>query len=141
MPRREVTVWAHPLARAFKPGQVQINIRVIRTSNLSITDTSDNFFIVIGPSPPGITASSPNGGQTWPRALRKRLHGHMSATRYLRIELLKAGTVVATLILLYQREATVCGSYNWTTPSSRAASFRLQGKNYQHFQLFRYRQS
>ena len=113
-------------------------IRVTSTSNSSVTDTSDNFFTVLGPS---VTVTSPNGGDALTAGTTKTITWNYTGDPgyYLRIELLKAGTVVATLNSYASKGSNGVGSYNWTIPSIAGSRFRLQDKGHQHFQLFRYR--
>ena len=97
-------------------------IRVTSTSNLSITDTSDNFFTVIGPPPPGITASSPNGGQTWAAGSTQTITWtYVGDPGNVKIDLLKGGVVVSTIASFVSKGSNGVGSYNWTIPSSQAA--------------------
>ncbi len=62
-------------------------IRITSTSNSSLTDTSDNFFTVLGPS---VTVTSPNGGDTLTAGTTKTITWNYAGDPgYLRIELLK----------------------------------------------------
>ena len=99
-------------------------IRVTSTSNSSVTDTSDNFFTVLGPS---VTVTSPNGGDTLTAGTTKTITWNYTGDPgyYLKIELLKAGTVVATLNSYALKGSNGMGSYNWLVPSTQAA-----GANY-----------
>ena len=93
-------------------------IRITSTSNSSVTDSSDSFFTVLGPS---VTVTSPNGGDTLTAGATKTITWNYSGDPgYLRIELLKAGTVVATLNSYVSKGSNGVGSYNWTIPSTQA---------------------
>ena len=93
-------------------------ISITSTSNTSLTDSSDNFFTVLGPS---VTVTSPNGGESVPVGTTRTIAWTYSGDPgYLRIELLKAGSVVATLNSYASKGSNGAGSYNWTVPSNQA---------------------
>jgi len=97
-------------------------IRVTGTSNTSITDTGDNVFTVVGPPPPGITATSPNGGQTWTAGAAQTVTWtYVGDPGNVKIELLKGGGVVGTIASSVSKGSNGAGSYSWKISSVQAS--------------------
>ena len=112
-------------------------IKVTSTSNSSVTDTSDNFFTVLGPS---VTVTSPNGGDALTAGTTKTITWNYTGDPgYIRIELLKAGSVVATLNSYASKGTNGMGSIQLAHTFNPGSGFRLQDKGHQHFQRVRHR--
>jgi len=108
--------WTIPSTQA---SGLDYKIRITSTLNGSVTDTSDNVFTILGPS---VTVTSPNGGDTLTAGTTKTITWTYSGDPgYLKIELLKAGSVVATLNSYASKGSNGVGSYNWTIPSTQAS--------------------
>ncbi len=111
-------------------------IRITSTSNSSVTDSSDNFFTVVGSS---VTLTSPNGGEALPAGKTKTITWSYSGDPgYLRIELLKVRFCCCHSQFLYLkgkqrgRLIQLAGAFK---PGSR---FRLQDKGHQYFKRLTY---
>ncbi|MEW6419423.1 MAG: Calx-beta domain-containing protein, partial [Nitrospirota bacterium] len=100
-------------------------VKIICTTNSSVTDTSDGDFIIEGPPPPEINITRPVGGETWvagnTEAITWTTEGAVGS--YVKIELLKGGAVASTLTS-YARTST--GSYNWRIPTNQSSGTDYQ---------------
>ncbi len=99
-------------------------IKVTSTTNASYTDMSDGTFTIVGPPPPSITVSAPNGGESWtagtPHPITWTYTGSPGA--YVKIELYKGGVLnksIAASVLTNNK------TYNWSIPSTQ-----VQGSDY-----------
>ena len=96
------------------------SIRITSTANTAIKDTSNtNFALAPASSTSSITVTSPNGGESWVLGSSHYITWTSSGDvgSYVKIEVLKAGTVVQTLSSSTPND----GSYSWTISTSRAA--------------------
>jgi len=97
-------------------------IRITSTTNTAITDTTNNYFIITTattPSPSTITATAPNGGETWTRGTTPTIRWTSSGSvgSSVKIELMKAGVVSQTISTSTANDGTFT---SWTIPSSLA---------------------
>src|SRR4030066_1715389 len=78
-----------------------------------------------------ITVTSPNGGETWTAGSIYTIAWNYTGDPgyYLKIELLKGGLVVSTVISYASKGSNGAGSYNWTIPSAQASGndYRIRG--------------
>ncbi len=112
--------WTIPPSQS--PG-TDYQVRVTSTSNASYSDASDNSFVITAPPPPGITVSKPNGGEKWrPGSNQTITWGYVGAPgSYVKIELLKGGTVAGTISSSAKIGSSGSGSYKWRIPSSQTS--------------------
>lgn len=97
-------------------------IRVTSTSNSTYTDTSDGTFTITAPPPPSITVTSPNGGESWTAGTTYQIKWTYTGNpgTYVKIELLKGGSVNRTITSYASKGSNGSGSYNWKIPSTQA---------------------
>jgi YD repeat-containing protein len=114
--------WAIPAGQA---GGTDYRVRVTSTTNGSVTDTSDGGFTI---QPTMIKVMTPNGGDRWQAgaggAIEWNYAGNPGAA--VKIELLKGGAVLSTIIESVPVGKDGRGSYPWSIPSGQAG-----GSDYQ----------
>jgi hypothetical protein len=101
-------------------------IKVTSTSNSSINDFSDAFTIV-GPPPPSITVSVPNGAESWAAGTTQTIRWTYTGSpgSYVKIELYKGTALNRTITSSRSIGSNGNGSYTWAIPSSQS-----QGSDY-----------
>jgi hypothetical protein len=104
--------WTIPANQA--PG-ADYRIRVTSASNAAHTDMSDSNFTIVGPPPPTISVTSPNGGESLPFGMTQTIRWDYTGNpgAYLKIELLKGGVFKKVLTSLAR---TSTRSFNWRLP-------------------------
>jgi hypothetical protein len=84
---------------------------------------SNNIPLVIINPNPGITITSPNGGENWALGRSHNITwvygGNVSS--WVKIELLKSGILVKTIAPFLPKGASGNGFYSWTIPATQAA--------------------
>jgi hypothetical protein len=93
----------------------------ITSTNDSYTDTSDNDFTIVGPSPPAITVLSPNGAETWTAGSTQTIRWSYTGNpgSYVKIELLKGGVVNRIIKSFASKGGGGNGSFDWHIPSTQ----------------------
>ncbi len=89
-------------------------IRVTSTSNAAVSDTSDaNFSLTPVPT---ITVVSPNGAENWQMGSAQTIRWNYTGSvgTAVKIELLKAGSLLSTLTASTPAGSSGSGSYSWT---------------------------
>jgi hypothetical protein len=108
------------IASTQVPGS-DYTVKVTSTTNGAYTDTSNGNFTIVGPPPPTITVTSPNGGETWSAGslyqIKWTYTGNPGA--YVKIELLKGGVLNRTISTMASIGSGGTGSFNWTVPSTQ----------------------
>jgi hypothetical protein len=94
-------------------------IRVTSTKNASITDTSDADLVIKAPT---IAVTSPNGGETWKAGIARKITWTYTGNPgpYVKVELLKGGTLKRTLATAAPRGTAGAGSLTATIPAAQA---------------------
>jgi hypothetical protein len=83
-------------------------------SSAPVVENIKNYF-----SPASIIVTSPNGGQSWVTGTKHAITWSVTnLTGYVKIELLKSGSPVRTII---SSVAAGSGSYNWSIPTSQSS--------------------
>jgi subtilisin family serine protease len=105
-------------------------IRITSTTNAAYTDTSDGNFTIVGPPPPTIFVTSPNGGETWAAGSTQTIQWSYGGNpgSYVKIELLKGGVVTKVISNLARIGTGGSGSYNWVIPSTQTTGSDYQIK-------------
>jgi C1A family cysteine protease len=100
------------------------SVKVTTTTNSSYYDTSNSVFTIVGPPPPSITVTYPNGGENLIRGSTQAITWTYKGNpgSYVKIELFKGGILNRTIT---SRTSTSRGYYNWTIPSTQT-----QGNDY-----------
>jgi len=98
-------------------------IKVTSTSNSSYTDTSYNNFTIVGPPPPTISVTSPNGGDSLTAGSTQTIRWSYGGKpgSFVKIELLKGGVVTKTISYFTSIGSAGSGSYNWAIPSNQTS--------------------
>jgi hypothetical protein len=93
-------------------------IRITSTTHPAITDTSNAYFTITSGTTGSIIVTSPNGGESWVRGSNHAITWTSSGTvgSYVKIEVLKASSVVQTLSSSTEND----GTFSWTIPSTIA---------------------
>ena len=111
--------WAIP--STFSPAP-DYSIRITSLSNSNVKDNSDAGFTIVPPPPPEIIVTSPNGPDTWNagtvQSIRWNYNGDIGW--YVKIELLKNGSLNRTIAYAVSKGNNGSGSYNWTIPSAQS---------------------
>ena len=117
--------WIIPTSQA---NSSDYQIRVTSTTNSSYTDTSDCCLTISPPPPPTITVTAPTGTDNWETGSRKTISWSYTGNpgSYVKVELLKGGSVNSTITSSYSVGTNGSGSYSWTIPSAQAS-----GNDYQ----------
>ncbi len=83
-------------------------------SSIPMVENIKNYF-----SPPSITVTSPNGGQSWVVGTKHSITWSVTnLAGYVKVELLKAGSPVRTITF---NVAASSGSYSWSIPISQTS--------------------
>ncbi len=95
-------------------------IKITSTTNSAYTDTSNGNFTIIGPPPPSIAVTSPNGGESWTAGTAYPITWTYTGSpgTYVKIELYKGGALNKTIA---SSVLTSSGSKSWTVPSTQAS--------------------
>jgi Kre9/KNH-like N-terminal Ig-like domain len=105
-------------------------IKVTSLTNAAYSDTSDSNFTIVGPPPPTISVTSPNGGETLTagsmQILRWSYTGNPGSA--VKIELLKGGVLTATISYYTSIGSAGSGSFNWSIPSNQVSGGDYQIK-------------
>ena len=103
-------------------------IKVTSTTNSAYSDISDSVFTIVGPPPPTISVTSPNGGETLTAGSAQTIQWSYGGNpgSNVKIELLKGGVVTTTLNYSTSIGSAGSGSYNWSIPSNQ-----VSGSDYQ----------
>ncbi len=93
-------------------------VRVTSTTNSAYTDTSNNNFTI---SAPGITVTSPNGGENWARSTTQTIRWNYTGSpgSRVKIDLMKSGVVNRTINSSTPVGSGGSGSYSWPINSSQ----------------------
>ncbi len=119
--------WAIP---STQTSGTDYTIRVTSTSNSAYTSSSGQFTIT-PPPPAGITVTAANGGEIWKRGTYQYIHWTYTGSpgSYVKIELLKGGTVVnRTITSSASIGSSGSGSYRWyiSTTQTTGADFQIR---------------
>jgi len=100
---------------------IDYTIKITSTSNSAITDSSDANFTITGASPPTITVSVPNGGETWQAGTSQIIRWTYTGSpgSYVKIELLKGAVVNRVITTGTSIGSGYVGSYSWPIPSTQ----------------------
>ena len=103
-------------------GGSDYKIKITSVTNSSYNDMSNNNFTITGPPPPSITASAPNGGETWAAGTTHAITWTYTGSpgTYVKIELYKNGALNRTISSYASIGSGGTGSYNWPIPSNEA---------------------
>jgi len=104
-------------------------IKVTSTSNGAYTDISDSNFNIVGPSPPTISITSPNGGETLTAGSMQTIRWSYAGNpgSLVKIELLKGGAI-NRMLTFTSIGSGGNGLYNWSIPSNQVAGSDYQIK-------------
>jgi hypothetical protein len=105
-------------------------IRVTSATNAAYSDISDGIFTIVGPPPPTISVTSPNGGESFTAGSMQTIQWTYTGNPGpgLKIELLKGGGVATTISYFTWIGSAGSGSYNWFIPSTQASDSDYQMK-------------
>jgi len=77
---------------------VDCKVRISNQFNPSVSDISDNVFIILPPPDPIINIISPNGGENWAAGSTQSIMWNDNISENVKIELYKAGVFYSTII-------------------------------------------
>ena len=103
------------------PNAPSTNCRIMISdvTNSTYTDQSDNVFTINVPITPGITITSPNGGEKWSAGSAHNITWISSNVTNVRIDYTTTGTDLLNIITSTSASA---GSYSWTIPDTAAST-------------------
>lgn len=103
-----------------QPAENDYAIRIASMNDSACTDASDAGFTIL---PPGVTVTSPNGGETIEAGIASMITWRYvgSPLSSVKIELLKGGAVVGTVTDSTPIGANGSGAYAWTPPKGQAS--------------------
>ena len=96
-------------------------IRVTSYSNSSVKDTGDADFTITPPPPPEIIVTSPNGSEIWKAGTIQTIRWNYNSDIgwYVKIELLKNGSLNRTIAYAVSKGNNGSGTYSWPIPSTQ----------------------
>jgi hypothetical protein len=105
-------------------------IRVTSATNAAYTDTSDSIFTIVGPPPPTISVTFPNGGESFTAGSMQIIQWTYAGNpgSGVKIELLKGGVINRTITWFTSIGTGGSGSFNWSIPSTQASGSDYQIK-------------
>jgi hypothetical protein len=101
-------------------------VRITSTSSSAIKDTSNGTFTISSGAVSTLTVTSPDGGESWAKRTTHTITWYSTGSpgNYVKIELLKAGTVNRVIASSTAND----GAYSWMIPSTVASGsdYRIQ---------------
>lgn len=116
--------WNIPLSQVTG---AKYRIKIMSTIDGSFKDTSDANFAI---SPPSITVTSPNGGESWTRGTQQLIQWTYKGNpgEYVKIKLLRRGVTVRTITPSSPIGGKGNGSFAWDIPLDLAIGGKYQIK-------------
>jgi hypothetical protein len=104
------------------------SVRITSATNSSYTDMSDSNFTIVGPPPPTISVTFPNGEDTLTAGSTQTIRWTYGGNPgpFVKIELLKGGVITKTISYFTSIGSAGNGSYNWSVSSTQ-----VPGSDYQ----------
>ena len=113
--------WTIPSSQA---GGTDYQVKITSTANSLITDTSNTYFTIVGAA---ITIISPDGGENWVRGTTQTVRWTYTGNpgSSIKIELLRGGVFIRTIVSSVAIGPGGNGLYNWTI-----SSYQTPGADY-----------